>query len=78
MVDAFFPVAFAHLFADQPLHHDLDPLLSDNCISGIDDLFVLREINTFEGWRYFRLLPQEGFRLWSRHCEEVGRGTRKG
>lgn len=69
MVDALAVVAFTELFADEPSHHNLHPLLADDSILRLLQPLVVVEIDTFESGRDGRLLSQEGCGFGGRHGE---------
>lgn len=69
MIDALPVVTLAHLFSDQPSHHDLDPLFPDDSVSGICYSFTVTQVDALIGGRDSWLLSEEGFGLWSRHVE---------
>lgn len=60
-------VAFAHFLADQPCHHALHPLLSNDGILCRLQSFVVIEVDTVKGGWDRGFGGFEGLGLWRRH-----------
>lgn len=69
VVDTLSVVALAHLFSHQSSHHDLNPLFTNDSISGVCYSFTVAQIDTLERGRDSWLLSEEGLGLGSRHAE---------
>lgn len=57
MIHALSVVALPHFFTNEPCHHDLDPLLTDDCVSGVGDGLAVSHVDAIEGGWDGGLLP---------------------
>ena len=69
VVDALPAIAFAHLLAHEPRHHELDPLFTDNGILRLLDSLVVLVGDAMETGRDRGLLLEKRFRLGDGHGE---------